>query len=125
MANHSSTPAAASHGHAAPGAQAHGHGHDVSKEVRKYLMVFAALLIGTILTVWASYIDFGTARANIIVALIIASVKATLVGGFFMHLIDERKLIYGVMGATIFFFVGLMYLTLWSSEPTSFIHLKH
>ena len=41
-----------------------------------------------------------------------------------MHLIDERKVIYGVLGATVFFFIGLMYLTLWSTEPLSFIHLK-
>ena len=126
MANHSSAPAtthgtaAAAHGHGG-----HGHGaHDVSKEVRKYLLVFGALLIGTLLTVWASYINFGTPGANIIVALVIATVKATLVAGFFMHLVDERKLIYGVLGATVFFFVGLMYITLWSMEPGSFIHLK-
>ena len=128
MANHSSAPATSAHS-AAPahghGSHGHGHGaHDVAKEVRKYLLVFSALLIGTILTVWASYINFGTASANIIVALVIATVKATLVAGFFMHLVDERKLIYGVLGATVFFFVGLMYLTLWSTEPLSFIHLK-
>ena|SRR5678815_1250970 len=130
MANHSSAPASPAHS-AAPahghghGSHGHGHGaHDVAKEVRKYLLVFGALLVGTILTVWASYINFGTASANIIVALVIATIKATLVAGFFMHLIDERKLIYGVLGATVFFFVGLMYLTLWSTEPLSFIHLK-
>ena len=129
MANHSAHTATASHSHGNPSAHGHhehGHGaHDVSKEVRKYLMVFGALLIGTILTVWASYINFGTARANIIVALVIATIKAGLVAGFFMHLIDERKLVYGVLGATVFFFIGLMYLTLWSTEPTSFIHLRH
>ncbi len=130
MANHSSLPApqthtaapAHSHGH---GAATHGgHGHDVSKEVRKYLLVFGALIVGTILTVWASYINFGTPGANIVVALVIATIKATLVGSFFMHLIDERKLVYGVLGATAFFFVGLMYITLWSTDPNSFIHLK-
>jgi cytochrome c oxidase subunit 4 len=122
MANHSTAPATHT---TAPAAHGHGHGaHDVSKEVRKYLLVFGALLVGTLLTVWASFINFGTPGANIIVALIIATVKATLVAGFFMHLVDERKLIYGVLGATVFFFVGLMYLTLWSTEPTSFIHLK-
>ena len=126
MANHSSAPPSTAHS-AAPAHGSHGHGHgahDVAKEVRKYLLVFGALLVGTILTVWASYINFVTASANIIVALVIATVKATLVAGFFMHLIDERKLIYGVLGATVFFFVGLMYLTLWSTEPLSFIHLK-
>jgi cytochrome c oxidase subunit 4 len=112
---HGSTPAVAGHGHDS---------HDVSKAVRTYLLVFGALIVGTILTVWASFINFGTPSMNIVVALIIATVKAGLVAGFFMHLLDERKLIYGVLGATVFFFVGLMYITLWSMEPGSFIHFK-
>jgi cytochrome c oxidase subunit 4 len=129
MADHSTHPAtktasAAGHsGHAAHGGHGHGH-HDVSKEVRKYMLVFGALLVGTVITVWASYINFGSHAMNVAVALVIATVKAALVAAFFMHLIDERKLIYGVLGATVFFFIGLMYITLWSMEPASFIHLK-
>ena len=124
MANHST------HTTTAPAGQGHGHahvhgGHDVAKEVRRYLLVFGALLVGTIVTVLASFIDFGHPGVNIGVALFIALIKAGLVAGYFMHLIDERKLIYGVLGATAFFFVGLMYITLWSMEPGSFIHLKH
>jgi cytochrome c oxidase subunit IV len=132
MANHSthsaSGPAAHTHTHeGAAHSHSHGHhgGHDVAKEVRKYMLVFGALLVGTLITVWASFIDFGGAARNIAVALIIATVKAALVGAFFMHLIDERKMVYGVLGATIFFFIGLMYLTLWSTAPESFIHFKH
>lgn len=98
--------------------------HDVSKEVKKYLFVFAALLVGTLITVWASFIDFGGPRMNILVALIIATVKASLVACFFMHLIDEKKTIYAFLAATVFFFVGLMYLTIWSMEPGSLIHFK-
>ena len=120
MADHSA--------HAATTGRPHGgHGHtpeEVAKEVRKYLLVFGALMVGTILTVWASKINFGSDWMNIAVALLIAIVKAGLVAGFFMHLVDERKLIYGVLGATVFFFIGLMYLTLWSLEPTNLIHLK-
>jgi cytochrome c oxidase subunit IV len=122
MADHSAHSTATKAGHGG-GHAAHGH-HDVAKEVRKYLLVFGALMIGTILTVWASYIDFGGHGKNVAVALLIAIVKAGLVAGFFMHLVDERKLIYGVLGATVFFFIGLMYITLWSLEPGSFIHLK-
>jgi cytochrome c oxidase subunit 4 len=118
MANHSAptTSTVAAHGHGA---------HDINKEVRRYLIVFAALLIGTIVTVLASFKDFGHPGINIGVALFIAIVKATLVACYFMHLIDERKLIYGVLSATAFFFIGLMYITLWSMEPLSFIHLRH
>ena len=102
-----------------------GHGHDVKAEVRRYLLVFAALVVGTIVTVLASYIHFGSPTANIVVALIIATVKGFLVAGFFMHLISERIMIYTIMIATVFFFAGLMYLTLWSLEPNSLIHDKH
>lgn len=88
------------------------------------MIIAFALLVGTVITVWASYIDFGGHGMNIAVALLIATVKGGLVAGFFMHLLDEKKLIYGVLGATVFFFIGLMYLTLWSLEPGSFIHIK-
>jgi cytochrome c oxidase subunit 4 len=126
MANHSAPSAAApspgpGHSHGA----GHGHGHhDVAKEVRKYLLVFGALIIGTILTVAVSYIELHPHWKNIAIGLVIASVKAGLVAAFFMHLIDERKLVYGVLGATVFFFAGLMYITIWSMEPGSFIRIK-
>jgi cytochrome c oxidase subunit IV len=85
---------------------------DLAHSVRGYLFVYFALLAGTGLTVWASFIHFGSSEINIAVALVIAVVKASLVGGYFMHLISERKMIYGVLGFTAFFFVGLMFLTL-------------
>ncbi len=112
--SHSSTP---SKGHSA----SHGH-HDVASEVRRYLIIFAALCVGTIVTVLASYINFGSSTMNIVVAMIIACIKAFLVAGYFMHLLSEKKMIYAILVATVFFFAGLMYLTLWSSEPLSFIH---
>src|SRR5881394_680404 len=87
---------------------------DFMHHIRRYLLVFVALLIGTIVTVWASYIPFGHRAVNIGVALLIASGKAFLVAGYFMHLISERKMIYGIMIFTAFFFVGLMFLTVWS-----------
>lgn len=104
----------------------HSH-HDVSKHVRGYLIVFGALLIGTVLTVWASFIHFGAKdsnTANIAVALIIASVKAFLVAGYFMHLISEKKMIYSILAFTGFFVAGLVFLTIWSMDPNSIIHYK-
>src|SRR3954466_3272594 len=85
-----------------------------SHHVRRYLLVFYALLFGTLITVGASYIPFGHRAVNIGVALFIAAGKAFLVAGYFMHLISEKKMIYGIMAFTAFFFVGLMFLTLWS-----------
>src|SRR5215471_17848350 len=83
-----------------------------SHHVRRYLYVFYALLVGTIITVLASYIPWGNREINIGVALFIAICKAALVACYFMHLISERKMIYGIMGFTAFFFIGLMFLTL-------------
>jgi cytochrome c oxidase subunit 4 len=85
---------------------------DFSHHVRRYLYIFYALLVGTLITVAASYIPFGNHAFNIAVALMIASGKAFLVAGYFMHLISERKMIYGLLGFTGFFVLGLMILTL-------------
>ncbi len=85
-----------------------------SHSIRGYLFVYFALLIGTAFTVWASFIHFGSREINVAVALVIACVKAFLVAGYFMHLISEKKMIYSVLAFTAFFFVGLMFLTLFS-----------
>ena len=87
---------------------------DFGPQVRRYLLVFYVLLFGTLITVGASYIPFGSRAINIGVALFIASGKAALVAGFFMHLISERKMIYGILGFTLVFVIGLMFLTVWS-----------
>jgi len=87
---------------------------DVAHHVKRYLFVFYALIFGTIITVLASYIPFGHHALNIGVALVIACAKGFLVAGYFMHLVSERKMIYGVLAFTAFFFIGLMALTLWA-----------
>ena len=48
-----------------------------------YLGILCALLLGTAITVWAAYQNFG--RFNIVIALLIATIKMTLVILFFMH----------------------------------------
>src|ERR1043165_2031626 len=98
-----------------PASSAHAAADDhFSHHVRRYLYVFYALIFGTIITVLASYIPYGNPEINIAVALAIAIAKASLVACYFMHLISERKMIYGIMAFTAFFFVGLMALTLWA-----------
>ena len=87
---------------------------EVHQSVKKYLTVFAALILGTAITVGAYYIHLPTVAVTIAVALFIASVKAFLVAGFFMHLISEKKMIYGILAATVFFVIGLCFLTIWS-----------
>ncbi len=54
--------------------------------LKRYVFVWLALLAGTVLTVVTGRMDLG--EANIIIALAIATTKATLVVLFFMHLYD-------------------------------------
>lgn len=101
------------------------HDEHFSHHVRRYLYVFVALIIGTAFTVWASFIDFHSREINIAVALVIACTKAFLVAGFFMHLISEKKMIYSIMAFTAFFFVGLMFLTVWSFADFPPLTIRH
>jgi cytochrome c oxidase subunit 4 len=84
---------------------------DISKHVRTYLMVFVALMALTCLTVGVSYLHLAT-REAIFVALLIATIKRSLVALFFMHLIDERRLIYSVLVLTAVFFIFMMFVPL-------------
>jgi len=95
--------------------------HDVQATVRKYLIVGLVLFIGTILTVWSAFINFGSHAINIGVGLAIASTKGFCVAAFFMHLIDERKLIYIVLTFATVFFAGMMYLTVWAAHDIPMI----
>src|SRR6476620_8948011 len=94
--------------HAAP--DEHG-AHNVAKHVRKYLLVGATLITFTAITVWLSYVDFGTMKANVAVAMVVATFKAGLVAAIFMHLSNEKRLIYRVLIFTGFFVLGLFFLT--------------
>ncbi len=110
-------------------AQPHAHDHEdlahFQSHVRKYIFVFVALIIGTVVTVAVSYAPISSVALTIAIALFIACIKGFLVAGYFMHLMSEKKMIYGILLATVFFFVGLMALTIWSMHPTSLIHLPH
>ena len=51
--------------------------------IRVYLVIFAALILGTAITTAVAYVDLGP--LNVVVMLLIAFIKATLVVLFFMH----------------------------------------
>ena len=61
---------------------------EIDKHVRIYIMVFATLLVLTMVTVAVSYLHLEVHQA-ITVALLIASIKASLVALFFMHLVSN------------------------------------
>src|SRR2546429_4639600 len=86
----------------------------IARYVKVYITVFIALLVGTLLTVMMYSFHFNSVAVTVAIALFIATVKASLVAGFFMHLISEKKAIYAILLATVFFFAGMMYLTVWS-----------
>ena len=75
--------------------------------LKTYYMVFAALIVLTVITVAAARIDFGA--MNTIIALAIASVKAGLVLAYFMHLKYDDKIYLAGFFIAIFFVV-LLYL---------------
>lgn len=85
--------------------------HNVQKHVKGYLLVGATLIVCTALTVGLSYVNFGSQKANIIVAMLLATFKVGLVGAIFMHLAAEKRLIYRVLVFTAFFVLGLFWLT--------------
>jgi len=92
----------------------HSSPEQLKKDIRVYLAIFVALLVGTVLTVWLYYIHIPNVKVTIAIALLVASVKSFLVAGYFMHLLSEKKVIYATLAATAFFFVALMGLTLWA-----------
>ncbi|MFQ5798151.1 MAG: cytochrome C oxidase subunit IV family protein [Bacteroidota bacterium] len=82
---------------------------DIRKHVRVYITVFVALAALTLITVSASTLEVSTG-VHIAIALVIAAVKGSLVASYFMHLISERKVIFGVLIFTVIFFAGLLFL---------------
>ena len=90
------------------------HNVDVKSHSKKYIKVYLALMVLTVLTVYASFLPISVG-AGIILALIIASVKSTLVAGVFMHLFGEKKIIIWTLILTIIFFIFLIFIPLFSS----------
>ena len=81
----------------------------VRQHVRVYVMVFSALAVLTIVTVAISYLHLPTAYA-IGIAMVVATVKASLVALYFMHLISEEKAILWLLALCAAFFAVLMFL---------------
>ena len=84
---------------------------EVKHHIKTYVLVFVALACLTVITVGISYLDLATGPA-IVLALIVASIKGSLVACYFMHLIDEKVTIYWTLLATVAMFMVLMFVTL-------------
>jgi cytochrome c oxidase subunit 4 len=83
------------HAHAADGHDHHAAGHDDhglahTTPISLLVGILAVLLVLTVLTVSVTSFDLG-AQGNLVVAMVIATVKAALVVTFFMHLYWDKK----------------------------------
>jgi cytochrome c oxidase subunit 4 len=90
MSEHTVTAShdAATDAHASAGDHGHGNSHVVPMPI--LLGVWLALMVFTVLTVAVTYVDLGS--LNLWIALAIATVKASLVALFFMHLRWDRPM---------------------------------
>ena len=94
---------------------------DIDRHVRVYITVFVALMALTLITVTISYLHLPMPLA-VTVALLVATVKGTLVACYFMHLISEKKLIYAVLMLTAIFFAALLALPAVTHSNGFWIH---
>ena len=78
--------------------------------VKIYGAIFLVLMAGTALTVWAGLRDF-PGQLNVIIALTIACIKATLVVLYFMHVRYSAKLIWVIFASALFWLAILFALT--------------
>ena len=77
--------------------------------LRTYYLVFLTLIVCTAITVAVSFVDLG--RFNVVVALGIAILKATLVVLFFMHVKYSGKLTWVVVAGSLFWLGILIVMT--------------
>jgi caa(3)-type oxidase subunit IV len=100
-------------------------GHDdIASHVKGYLKIGALLIVFTVITVALSFVDFsewglGTS-SNMIIGMIVATFKASLVMLIFMHLNHEKKLIYKFLAITTAFAIVLFSLFLYAKDDPLF-----
>jgi cytochrome c oxidase subunit 4 len=101
------------------------HALDPKAEAKTYTLTLALLLILTAITVGASYIQFGS--LNVVIALGIATIKASLVALFFMHLRHDKP-VNAVIACAGFLFLGLFllftFLDVDTRDPLQPVNLK-
>jgi cytochrome c oxidase subunit 4 len=97
------------------------HAADIDRHVRVYITVFVALMVLTVITVAISRFHLPIAMA-VTVALLVATIKGSLVACYFMHLISEKKLIIAVLALTAVFFAALLTLPVVTVHDGYWIH---
>src|SRR5579859_4776780 len=86
------------------------HSEHISSSAFNWL-IWAILIVGTVLTAWIATVDLGV--FNTVVALIIATCKASIVILFFMHVkYTSEKMTSAVLLAAVFWLILLLMLSL-------------
>jgi cytochrome c oxidase subunit 4 len=90
---------------------------EIQKSIRTYVMVGAALLVFTAITVAVNQVHLAVPLA-ITVALVIAATKGSMVASIFMHLSHEKRWVYGALLLTVVFFIVLMFVPILTVSDT-------
>ena len=90
----------------------------IEHHIKIYINVFISLAVLTVVTVAVSYLEVSFIEAFFL-AITIATIKGSLVLGFFMHLISERAAIIWILVATAIAFLILMFIPLISLTDQS------
>src|SRR5215217_9282953 len=95
----------------------HSDQESIKKSIRSYMMIGAALYVFTVITVAVNQVHLAVPLA-ITVALIIATIKGSMVAAVFMHLSHEKRWVYGALLLTVVFFVVLMCIPVFTTMDT-------
>jgi cytochrome c oxidase subunit 4 len=76
-----------------------------------YVKILLSLLVLTVVTVWVAQFDFGS--LNTLIAMLVATVKATLVALYFMHLkYDDKMNTVCLLGGVFFLIVMFAFIAI-------------
>lgn len=84
---------------------------DMQHHLKIYYRVFGALAVLTVITVVVAQVGFHqewSIATAVAIALLVASIKGTLVACYFMHLITEKAALFWILALCALFFVVLL-----------------
>ena len=103
--------------------------HEIEHHIGLYWKIGGILLLFTLITVGLSYVDLDRImhHGNMIIGMIVATFKVSLVMAIFMHLKEEKSTIWRFLYFTFFFVAGLFLLTLFHFADPIFgtLHSHH
>ena len=99
-----------------------GNAEETKKHIDIYMKVTGALAVLTVVTVLASYLDVAVPLA-IVIAVIIATAKGSLVVSYFMHLVEEKSPTLAIaLALTVVFWLVLMLVPIMTISDTYGAH---